>query len=142
MGLDMPEIYNLLNLSETLYAQVLRGELSVARAEEKPKQDIEVVAVTVATGEKTRTKVVRGWDAAAEHIQGLLRNKVSVDNHAVKDFLAFEILSMPSNDDLSQMSMDQTVEWIIENNSTERLIMLIGSLTDGRTRISMSNDWI
>lgn len=149
MGLDMPEVYNLLDLTETLYNQVLRGELVIQSPAEKKDDRIEVVTVSVttletdhATLDETYTKVFREMDAATEFVRDLVRTKASNNDRTGDEILECQDITGPEDEDREAMGEEDVLEWVVANNGIYDLMKLIGYLDYELTTVTVDQDWI
>ena len=149
LSLDMPEVYILLDMTETLYNQVLRGELIIESADKKTQDKIQAIAVNVTRQEADNsmlgpfhTIVVRGWESATEYVRNIVGVRVYHNNCTGEDLMKCDAVTVPDDEDVSEMSDLDIQDWICEHNDIHALIRLIDYIDDGLTTVTLREDWI
>lgn len=119
-----------------------------SKASPEPKDDpVQAVAVTVTTLETdhstvdfSKTKVFRGWGAATEFVQDLVKEKVEANDCSMDEVLEFCAIESP--DDAGEMDEDEVLEWVVSNNGIFSLMALVTYLDYSLTTVTTDEDWI
>ncbi len=149
MGLDMPEVYTLMDLSETLYAQVLRGELTIEPVEPKKPEKVKVMTVTVITGvldrealKNAETKVMRSQAEVDAYIGDMVRTVTTKNTGSISMILGCENVKMPDDSVMEGINTEELIEWIIDNHHNEDLAGFINEYDWELTTVVLGEDWI
>lgn len=152
MDLDLPEIFTLFARAESAFESIKTGHNPFSQPESKTESVIVLVFnekedSTYGSPIHTDIKVVKNWEKAKELIGNCVHSKgiERADADRVEELLEFSKLSLPDEDDQTDLDMedaDEVLNWLIKNNDVYDLALYLNYLDYDLTTVSMEEKFL